>query len=352
MQAFDELNDPGDHHPDERTNQCPYCTKVYKVEKTLKEHIKFIHDKDYKFVCELCGQGFLNKNHYRAHIDRHNNVKQYECTHCKKRFVAMSDLKRHIMYKHRSGIKPKYFCTEDNCSKVFKASSALCQHIKCSHRKGKKYVCEICGKYYYYKSNYNRHKQRKHKFGSEIMFTHPCGNEDDGESSAAVTSSQPNDTQIENVSAPACQEDSLSTSSQEPVVNTSQLLISESAEISGKPGTEAGELLPTSVLPLHLTDNETLLVASTDPTTDTLAFNLVGTETLQIQGGASTQILSNVPLDSTTSDIPSGDVPEQNIANPDQCPTQLHSVVMQLPGEKMIQQEVPRKEVRVQYLDE
>ncbi|XP_015231015.1 PREDICTED: zinc finger E-box-binding homeobox 1 [Cyprinodon variegatus] len=86
---------------------CPYCSRGYKRYSSLKEHIKYRHEKtEESFSCPECSYSFA----YRAQLERHMSVhkggrdqglreKPYECSHCKKRFSHSGSYSSHISSK-------------------------------------------------------------------------------------------------------------------------------------------------------------------------------------------------------------------------------------------------------------
>ncbi|KAJ0059921.1 hypothetical protein NL108_015602, partial [Boleophthalmus pectinirostris] len=119
---------------------CPYCARGYKRYSSLKEHIKYRHEKsedsypcpectysfshraqlerhmsahkagrdqrhitqsagNRKFKCTECGKAFKYKHHLKEHLRIHSGEKPYECSHCKKRFSHSGSYSSHISSK-------------------------------------------------------------------------------------------------------------------------------------------------------------------------------------------------------------------------------------------------------------
>ncbi|KTG05813.1 hypothetical protein cypCar_00021601, partial [Cyprinus carpio] len=102
---------------------CPYCSRGYKRYTSLKEHIKYRHEKsEDNFSCSLCSYTFA----YRTQLDRHMTAhkagreqrhvtqsggggnrkgeKPYECSNCKKRFSHSGSYSSHISSKKCIGL--------------------------------------------------------------------------------------------------------------------------------------------------------------------------------------------------------------------------------------------------------
>ncbi|KAG1934246.1 zinc finger E-box-binding homeobox 2b isoform X4 [Pimephales promelas] len=117
---------------------CPYCDRGYKRLTSLKEHIKYRHEKNEEnFACPLCSYTFAYRTQLERHMathkpgrDQHQILNQgsgnrkFKCTECGKAFKYKHHLKEHL--RIHSGEKP-YECP--NCKKRFSHSGSYSSHI-------------------------------------------------------------------------------------------------------------------------------------------------------------------------------------------------------------------------------
>ncbi|XP_048861883.1 zinc finger E-box-binding homeobox 2-like isoform X1 [Brienomyrus brachyistius] len=117
---------------------CPYCDRGYKRLTSLKEHIKYRHEKNEEsFSCPLCSYTFAYRTQLERHMVTHKPARdqhqllnpgagnrKFKCTECGKAFKYKHHLKEHL--RIHSGEKP-YECS--NCKKRFSHSGSYSSHI-------------------------------------------------------------------------------------------------------------------------------------------------------------------------------------------------------------------------------
>uniref|UniRef100_A0A087Y7X5 Zinc finger E-box binding homeobox 1 n=1 Tax=Poecilia formosa TaxID=48698 RepID=A0A087Y7X5_POEFO len=124
---------------------CPYCSRGYKRNASLKEHIKYRHEtSEDNYSCSQCSYTFTYRSQLERHMSHHRGNKEqrhvsqstagsggtggtrkFKCTECSKAFKYKHHLKEHLRI-HSVGEKP-YECS--NCKKRFSHSGSYSSHI-------------------------------------------------------------------------------------------------------------------------------------------------------------------------------------------------------------------------------
>ena len=47
----------------------------------MKMHVNS-HRGNYKFSCDICGKGFMSRNHYHTHCNSHSDRRDFKCGNC------------------------------------------------------------------------------------------------------------------------------------------------------------------------------------------------------------------------------------------------------------------------------
>ena len=137
----------------EETNdfKCIECDQKFDKWRDLATHLWRLHVLDCDMF--LCGHCRNYRTMYpkilESHNQTHQNLKQFKCDVCDKRFNQISQLKNHAVIHIDKSIaevpswaKPKQ-C--DICQKMFSDSKSLKKHVQAIHSKLKPYICQVCG---------------------------------------------------------------------------------------------------------------------------------------------------------------------------------------------------------------
>ena len=74
------------------------CSYVYKG--GLKKHMNRMHNKLYRYRCETCERGFMDRCRYHDHIAAHTGVKRHTCSICEMKFTYKTSLRTHVLHIH------------------------------------------------------------------------------------------------------------------------------------------------------------------------------------------------------------------------------------------------------------
>ncbi|GAB1610672.1 zinc finger protein 577-like [Argonauta hians] len=162
---------------------CGFCGKGYCRKDRLDRH-KLTHSEDKPHKCDFCGKGYCRKDHLDRHKITHSGAKPHECNFCDKKFYRKDHLDKH----RRTHLGGKlYSC--DYCGRTFSLKLNRDQHRlmhttspdevnnggstsgsvvitsgrskstnNCSDPSMSYCKCNLCGKYFTDKSNFERHK--------------------------------------------------------------------------------------------------------------------------------------------------------------------------------------------------
>ena len=127
---------------------CPVgaCGRAFLSKNSLAAHMK-IHNCEYAFKCEICGKGLMYKSLLDSHMNRHYGIKPFECAICGRKYFHSTDLTQHVRV---CGEEKTEKC--ELCGKTFACEKYLKEHVKATHQKGQPYLCNMCGRAFYYRS--------------------------------------------------------------------------------------------------------------------------------------------------------------------------------------------------------
>lgn len=112
-------------HRDEKSYVCKICNKSFKTYPTLYSH-QYVHREDSPFTCSTCGKSFKTKERLKAHEKRHSGLKPFKCMICNHCFPDNGGLSKHMRTVHCK-VK-KFVC--DVCGKATSRADNLRVHMK------------------------------------------------------------------------------------------------------------------------------------------------------------------------------------------------------------------------------
>ena len=87
-------------HQDVKNFPCQLCSKRYNTIKSRNRHVKIVHEKSKPFACPKCDSAFVEKNKLTVHIKNVLEGCKYECDKCDKALSSKSSLRMHKQLVH------------------------------------------------------------------------------------------------------------------------------------------------------------------------------------------------------------------------------------------------------------
>lgn len=119
------------HPPLESKVQCPECSKEFKNDQYLKEHMQVHSSLDTKVKCDLCDKFFHSAIRLKKHKKIvHPDKPKIRCEKCDKEFAHAHYLRRHNNSVHVEVKETDYEHECDQCGKKFKIKRYLNNHMQ------------------------------------------------------------------------------------------------------------------------------------------------------------------------------------------------------------------------------
>jgi KRAB domain-containing zinc finger protein len=127
------------HENNKNKFQCQQCPKSF-----TNRHILYRHEESHKpkIKCQICNKKISNRN-LKDHLKRHENIKKFNCDHCRVGFVIKGELICH-MWKHRS--EKRFNCKQ--CNRGFNGNQKFKVHLQSHTNNPRPFQCDLCPKSY------------------------------------------------------------------------------------------------------------------------------------------------------------------------------------------------------------
>ncbi|XP_077285964.1 uncharacterized protein LOC143911097 [Arctopsyche grandis] len=169
--------------PERYKYPCGICGNKFTTKSAVLGHIRAVHEKLKRFVCDICGFTCSTGGELVQHRAIHSDEKLFQCSICSKRFKTSSNLKAHSdthattsypcgvcgkVLNSRRTLRKHFLVHEDlckhvctYCNKAFKRRQTLKVHLTI-HTGDKPIQCRWCSQKFAYSSVYRSHKHKVH----------------------------------------------------------------------------------------------------------------------------------------------------------------------------------------------
>eukprot|EP00092_Neocalanus_flemingeri_P014331 GFUD01015455.1.p1 GENE.GFUD01015455.1~~GFUD01015455.1.p1 ORF type:complete len:466 (+),score=101.55 GFUD01015455.1:44-1441(+) len=107
---------------------CPFCDNIFRSKSSVRRHILNQHKEHYKFSCDQCSKKYKRNDQLLEHIQIVHEMKTYNCPLCDKILRSKSMVKLHVQAVHGTKISNCHFC-----DKKFQYITTLRNHIRDKH---------------------------------------------------------------------------------------------------------------------------------------------------------------------------------------------------------------------------
>ena len=149
-------------HGSIQSKQCGYCELTFKKQKELKSHV-FEKHKKMKNKCLYCEKAFNIERpiDLKRHIQGvHKIALQLKCDFCDLQFKLEATLKGHVRNVH-TGLKKDFKCRF--CQAIFSETLQLTAHTENIHQNVTERPCDFCDRVFQRSVQLNSHIHKNHK---------------------------------------------------------------------------------------------------------------------------------------------------------------------------------------------
>jgi len=164
----EELTTKRRRGPRQKTHCCNICGISFNTARDLRLHLKN-HDDSLlpPYECHECKRSFLWLSHLERHMRTHTGDRPYTCYACDRQFAQVGNLNLHV--RTHTGERP-YTC--DSCGKRFSRIDNLNTHQRI-HSNERPYQCALCPKSFLLPSQHAAHM--RHHAGEKPFKCEDCG---------------------------------------------------------------------------------------------------------------------------------------------------------------------------------
>ncbi|CAG4958671.1 unnamed protein product [Colias eurytheme] len=81
--------------------KCLYCPRTFIFASILRRHIRERHLKERNAICHICGWKTFGQHELNAHMVKHVSVKEHKCPFCEKMFKSKKNMRQHCVKSHQ-----------------------------------------------------------------------------------------------------------------------------------------------------------------------------------------------------------------------------------------------------------
>jgi len=147
---------------------CEYCSRTFRYQLHLKDHISTDHLGTVEHRCDQCGKVLSSEPALRLHQrQQHQDDYRHPCDGCGRQFSRMCNLLDHLTTDHPHLLPEKYRSRLDTlvckqCNITFSRRTSLQHHTQAKHGGGAKFSCAICSRRFVCRRYVLRHLRIRH----------------------------------------------------------------------------------------------------------------------------------------------------------------------------------------------
>ncbi|KAH8808270.1 hypothetical protein F5884DRAFT_677112 [Xylogone sp. PMI_703] len=116
-------------HTGFKSCRCDECGQLFSAPQALKQHV-LLHTGEKPWGCRFCDKKFPQQSAATIHERTHTKEKPLECETCGRRFSESSNLAKH---RKIHGDKGRHVCRVEGCKKAFVRLDQLKRHVASTH---------------------------------------------------------------------------------------------------------------------------------------------------------------------------------------------------------------------------